>query len=72
MRIRTFYNYLVEEKVGAESIAKKVKLQKADVKIDVFKDEHIGQTLAYYRGMRRKEQTYFSYRGYLLILTFLA
>ncbi|MGE7948943.1 tyrosine-type recombinase/integrase [Lysinibacillus sp. NPDC093688] len=72
MRIRAFYNYLVEEKIVTENIAKKVKLQKADVKIDVFTDEHIRQMLAYYRGMRRKEKTYFSYRGYLLILTFLS
>lgn len=72
MRIRAFYNYLVEEKIVTENIAKKVKLQKADVKVDVFTDEHIRQMLAYYRGMRRKEKSYFSYRGYLLILTFLS
>lgn len=72
MRIRAFFNYLVEEKIVTENIAKKVKLQKADVKIDVFTDEHIRQMLAYYRGMRRKEKSYFSYRGYLLILTFLS
>ena len=27
--------------------------------------------LAYYRGLRRREKSYFAYRGYLLIVTFL-
>ena len=70
-RMRAFYNYLLEEKVVKESIALKVKQQKEDVKIDVFTDEQIYQMLAYYRSLRRKEQTYFSYRGYLLILLLL-
>lgn len=72
MRIRAFYNFLVEENIVKENIAKKVKMQRADVKIDVFTDEHIRQMLAYYRGLRRKEQSYFSYRGYLLIITLLS
>ena len=70
-RMRAFYNYLLEEKVVKENIALKVKQQKEDVKIDVFTDEQIYQMLAYYRSLRRKEQTYFSYRGYLLILLLL-
>lgn len=72
MRIRAFYNYLVEEKYVVDNIAKKVKLQRVDVTIDVFTDEHIRQMLAYYRGLRRKEKSYFSYRGYLLIITLLS
>jgi integrase/recombinase XerD len=67
-RMRAFYNYLLEEKVVKENIALKVKQQKEDVKIDVFTDEQIYQMLAYYRSLRRKEKTYFSYRGYMLIL----
>ncbi|WP_182504003.1 tyrosine-type recombinase/integrase [Peribacillus huizhouensis] len=27
--------------------------------------------LGYYRGLRRREQSYFAYRGYMLIITFL-
>lgn len=64
MRVRAFYNYLVEENIVRDNIAKKVKMQKTDVKIEIFTDEHIRQMLAYYRGLRRKEKTYFSYRGY--------
>jgi integrase/recombinase XerD len=70
-RMRAFYNYLLEEKVVKENIALKVKQQKEDVKIDVFTDEQIYQMLAYYRSLRRKEKTYFSYRGYMLILLLL-
>ncbi|TWD92512.1 integrase/recombinase XerD [Neobacillus bataviensis] len=54
-----------------ENIALKVKQQKEDVKVDVFTDEQIYQMLAYYRSLRRKEKTYFSYRGYMLILLLL-
>lgn len=64
MRIRAFFNYLIEEKIVSENMALKVKLQKEDVKIDVFTDEQIYQMLAYYRSLRRKEKSYFSYRGY--------
>lgn len=70
-RIRAFYNYLIEEKIVTENIALKVKQQKEDVKIDVFTDEQIYQMLAYYRSLRRKEKTYFSYRGYMLIVLLL-
>ncbi|WP_186673962.1 tyrosine-type recombinase/integrase, partial [Sporosarcina sp. BP05] len=71
MRIRAFFNYLIEEKIVNENMALKVKLQKEDVKIDVFTDEQIYQMLAYYRSLRRKEKSYFSYRGYLLIMLLL-
>jgi len=50
MRIRAFYNFLVDEKIVKENIAKKVKMQRADVKIDVFTDEHIRQMLATIEG----------------------
>ncbi|MCH4826637.1 tyrosine-type recombinase/integrase [Planococcus halocryophilus] len=71
MRIRAFYNYLIEEKMVSENMASKVKLQKEDVKINVFTDEQIHQMLAYYRSLRRREKSYFSYRGYLLIILLL-
>ncbi|WP_051404845.1 tyrosine-type recombinase/integrase [Bacillus cihuensis] len=70
-RIRAFLNYKVEEGMVKENVAIKVKRQKADVKINVFNDEQIQQMLGYYRGLRRREQSYFAYRGYMLIITFL-
>jgi len=71
LRIRAFFNYLTEEKIVSENMGRRVKLQKEDVKIDVFTDEQIYQMLAYYRSLRRKEKSYFSYRGYLLIMLLL-
>ncbi|WP_427137603.1 tyrosine-type recombinase/integrase [Psychrobacillus psychrodurans] len=71
LRIRAFFNYLIEEKIVSENMGRRVKLQKEDVKIDVFTDEQIYQMLAYYRSLRRKEKSYFSYRGYLLIMILL-
>jgi integrase/recombinase XerD len=70
-RIRAFLNYMVEESMVKENVAKKVKRQKEDVKINVFSDEQIRQMLGYYRGLRRREKSYFAYRGYMLILTFI-
>ncbi|HWL25795.1 MAG TPA: tyrosine-type recombinase/integrase [Ureibacillus sp.] len=70
-RIRAFYNFMLEEKMVRDNIALKVKQQKEDVKIDVFTDEQIYQMLAYYRSLRRKEKSYFSYRGYMLIVLLL-
>ncbi|PFJ09335.1 hypothetical protein COD67_04715 [Bacillus cereus] len=62
-RIRSFFNYLVEERIVRENVASKIKRQKVDVKINVFSDEQINQMLAYYRGLRRREKSYFAYRG---------
>jgi integrase/recombinase XerD len=70
-RIRAFFNFLKEEGIVKESPASKVKRQQVDIKIDVFSDEQINQMLAYYRGLRRREKSYFAYRGYMLIVTFL-
>lgn len=71
LRIRAFFNYLVDERIISNNPSKKVTMLKTDVKIDVFTDNQIEQMLAYYRSLRRKEKTYFSYRGYLLIVLLL-
>lgn len=70
-RIRAFLNYMKEEGMVKENVARKVKRQKVDVKINVFSDEQIQQMLGYFRGLRRREKSYFAYRGYMLIITFL-
>ncbi|MGG3737618.1 tyrosine-type recombinase/integrase [Aeribacillus pallidus] len=64
-RIRAFFNYLVEEGVIKKNVASKVKRQKEDIKINVFNDEQIQQMLSYYRGLKRREKSYFAYRGYM-------
>lgn len=70
-RIRAFLNYCIEEKFISENVALKIKRLKEDVKINVFSDLEVNQMLAYYRSLRRKEKSYFAYRGYMIILTLL-
>ena len=51
LRIRAFLNYMVECEVIRNNPAKKVKMQKNDIKIDVFSDEQIRQMLNFYREL---------------------
>lgn len=67
-RIRAFLNYCVDEKIIEENPAKKVKMLIEDIQINVFSDQQINQMLAYYRSLRRKEQSFSAYRGYMLVL----
>lgn len=71
MRIRAFFNYMVECEVVKLSPAKKVKLLKEDVKIEVFSDEQINQMLNFYRRIKRREKSYCAYRDYMIIVTIL-
>lgn len=71
LRTKAFFNYCVEENYIQENIAKKVKTQKVDVKIDTFTDSQINQMLAYYRTQKKKHQSYSSYRNYVILLILL-
>lgn len=71
MRIRAFLNYMVECDVITKSPAGRVKMQKEDVKIDVFTDEQISQMLSFYRRIKQREKNYVAYRDYMMIVTIL-
>ncbi|MDQ0999782.1 integrase/recombinase XerD [Neobacillus niacini] len=71
MRIRAFLNYMVECEVIKNNPAHKVKMQKDDVKIDVFTDEQIRQMLNFYRRIKQREKTYVAYRDYMVIVLIL-
>jgi integrase/recombinase XerD len=71
LRIRAFLNYMVECEVIKNNPAKKVKMQKDDVKIDVFSDEQIRQMLNFYRRIKQREKSYVAYRDYMIIVTIL-
>lgn len=71
MRIRAFLNYMVECEVIKNNPAHKVKMQKDDVKIDVFTDEQIKQMLNFYRRIKQREKTYVAYRDYMIIVLIL-
>lgn len=47
MRIRTFLNFCVEERIITKNPALKIKRVKEDVKIEVFSDLQVNQMLAY-------------------------
>ncbi|MEH6949619.1 tyrosine-type recombinase/integrase, partial [Bacillus sp. JJ634] len=70
-RIKAFLNYMVEIEVITKNPADKISRAKEDIKIDVFTDYHIKQMLTYYRRIRRRENTFWAYRDYTLILTML-
>jgi len=71
LRIRAFFNYMVECEAIKSNPAKRVKKQKEDVKIDVFSDDQIRQMLSYYRRIKQREKSYFAYRDYMMIVTIL-
>lgn len=71
MKIRAFLNYMVECEVIKNNPAKKIKMLKDDVKIDVFTDEQIRQMLNFYRRIKQREKSYFAYRDYMLIVAIL-
>lgn len=71
LRIRAFLNYMVECEVIKNNPAKKVKMQKDDVKIDVFSDEQIRLMLNFYRRIKQREKTYVAYRDYMVIVSIL-
>jgi integrase/recombinase XerD len=71
MRMRAFFNYMVECEVIKSSPAKKVRLLKEDVKVEVFSDEQIIQMLNFYRRIKRREKSYCAYRDYMIIVVIL-
>ncbi|NHM33250.1 tyrosine-type recombinase/integrase [Neobacillus terrae] len=71
LRIRAFLNYMVECEVIKNNPAKKIKMQKTDVKIDVFTDEQIRQMLNFFRRIKQREKTYVAYRDYIIIVLIL-
>ncbi|HJV46722.1 MAG TPA: tyrosine-type recombinase/integrase, partial [Bacillota bacterium] len=70
-RLKAFLNYMVEIEVIAKSPAAKIQKTKVDIKIDVFTDYHIRQMLNYYRRMKQRDKSFYSYRDYTIIITLL-
>lgn len=71
LRIRAFFNYMVECEVITKNPAHRIKMQKEDVKIGVFTDEQIRQMLNFYRRIKQREKGYVAYRDYMIIVTIL-
>ena len=71
-RIKAFLNYMVEIEVIKSNPANVIKQSREDIRIEVFSDYHIKQMLNYYRRIKRREQSFFAYRDYSMIVTFLS
>lgn len=71
LRIRAFLNYMVESEYIKVSPAKKIKMLKEDIRINVFSDEEISQMLSYYRRIKTRDKSYFAFRDYMMILVLL-
>lgn len=71
LRIRAFLNYMVECDVIKDNPAKKIERQREDIEVNVFSDEQIQQMLNFYRRIKQRDKSYFAYRDYMLIVTFL-
>jgi integrase/recombinase XerD len=71
-RIRAFLNYLVEEEIIKTNPSNKIKKAQEDIKIEVFSDYHIKQMLNYYRRIKQRDKSFYAYRDYTMIVTFLS
>lgn len=71
-RIRAFLNYLVEEEIIKDNPSNKIKKAQEDIKIEVFSDYHIKQMLNYYRRLKQRDKSFYAYRDYTMIVTFLS
>ncbi|MGH0485317.1 tyrosine-type recombinase/integrase [Bacillus mycoides] len=69
--LKTFFRYLEDEDIIdlRGNPTNKIKPSKTDKHIEVYTDEQIRLMLRYYRRMRSRENTLYSYRGHTIIVT---
>jgi len=68
--LKTLWNYLVESDYVTEkqNPVRKISYGKEDIKIDVFKEHHVRQMLAYFRKQKDKSKSFHAARAHCLIL----
>ena len=71
--IKIFFNYLQEIDLLTDknNPVRKVSYVRSHVKIEVFSDEQISQMLSYYRRLKTRDKSLFSYRDSTIIITLL-
>jgi len=71
--LKAFFNYLQHEEIITEkrNPTRKLNFIKEEIKIEVFTDAQIKQMLNYYRRLKYKQQSFFAYRDYTIIVTLL-
>ena len=72
LRIRSLFNYCVENEYVKTSPAKKVKRIKEDIRINYFTDEQVRQMLGYYRSLKQRDKRLYASRDYMLIIFLLS
>lgn len=74
INLRAFFNYLQKEPeiyTAQTNPMRKVSRFKTDVRIDVFTDQQIAQMFTYFRHLKTREKTFYSYRDTTLIVLLL-
>lgn len=71
--LKIFFNYLQHNDIIGEkqNPTKKIGYAKEEIKIEVFTDNHINQMLGYFRRLKYRDKSYYSYRDYLCIVILL-
>lgn len=72
--LKTFFNYLekeVEIFTSKNNPARRVLPIKTEIHIEVFTDQQIQQMLGYYRRLKYRDKSFFSYRDTAIIITLL-
>lgn len=69
-RLKTFFNYLVENEIIDEkkNPIKGLMQVKEDIQISTFTDHHIQQMLNYYRRIKDRTRSFQAYRNYCMIV----
>ena len=68
--LKAFFNYLEYEEIITEknNPAKRIPYGKTEIKIEVFTDNQIAQMLNYYRRLKYRDKSFYSYRDYMIIV----
>jgi integrase/recombinase XerD len=71
--IKVFFNHLefIEVIEPKQNPIKKLGYVKEEIKIEAFSDNQIKQMLSYFRRMKHRDKSFYSYRDYLIIVFFL-
>jgi integrase/recombinase XerD len=68
--LKAFFNHLefVEIIESKYNPTKKLGYVKEDIKIEVFSDNQIKQMLTYFRRMKHRDKSFYSYRDYMIVV----
>ncbi|WP_144550989.1 tyrosine-type recombinase/integrase [Bacillus mycoides] len=68
--LKTFFQFLEDEEVinQKRNPARKLKQAKTETKIEVFSDEQIRMMLRYYRRLKARDKSFWSYRDHTMIV----